>query len=134
METVNNLQRVYETALRHEEKRIDGNLGQKDERYAQAKQNGPYILSHGITITMDDRSQAVSGNDETVSSTILGVDLVDLFRKDMMHSVIALVQDVAKEAEQNVPDCELRLIFLKSEYMLVSYILTFIYVDLEKDV
>lgn len=78
---MNSLQRGNKSAFQYEENRTGGALGRMDERYARAKQNGPYLVRHGITITMDDMSRAINGSEETVLYTSLVLNLVNLFRK-----------------------------------------------------
>lgn len=82
--------------------------------YTRAKRNGPFVLCDGITITMNDLSQTVSGSEETVSSTRLAADLVDLFNESITHCFIALLHDIVDVGKENAPDSEVRLTIVKS--------------------
>lgn len=48
-----------------------------------------------------------------------------------MHSFMPLVHEILKEDEENVPDNEMRLAFVKSGYILGRYISTLRNADLE---
>lgn len=63
---------------------------------------------------MNYLSQAVSGSEETVSSTSFAVDVMDLFRNGMMQSFMALVREIVEEGKANVPGSEMQLDFLNS--------------------
>lgn len=53
-------------------------------------------MRDGITITTDKLSRAVSNGAETVPSTVLAVNLVNLFRECKMQNVMALVNNIVE--------------------------------------
>lgn len=88
---MNLLRRGYKRALHYEEKGIGWKKGRTDGRYAQAKQNGPYLVRDGIKITMNDLSRTISDSEKTVSGTRFAVNVVDRFTKSIMQCFMALM-------------------------------------------
>lgn len=83
MEAMNVLNRGSKPAPQLEEKTVGGKWRRRHEIYAWGKQTSLYVMGDGKTITL-----AVSGSEDTLSSTGLAVNFGYQFTEDTMQRLL----------------------------------------------
>lgn len=90
----------------------------KHERSKNAESNRQYLVRGGIKITMDEMSRAADERVRRSSANRFASGLEESFKGGAIQIFSAFARDVAAERGENVPNREMRLRVLKSDYMI----------------
>lgn len=107
----------------------DGRMGMKAERRMKLERSGPYLVRDGERVGVDEVARAVEEGVGGRSGVSFAKKLVELFGASTMKTYCALLREIDSERGRNVTDAQIRLVFVKSGYLLGGRVSTLKDVD-----
>lgn len=118
METVGVIERRYDGRCGYVGEKGNGRMGMKGERRMRLERSGPYLVRDGERLGVDEVARAVEEGVGGRSGVSFANKLVELFGASTMKTYCALVREIDSERGRNVTDAQIRLVFVKSGYLL----------------